>query len=238
MEGEGGGVALWFLATVLWRVACGPRPWPPLMARGVAPRIRPCCMLGQGCLAAPGAGRGLAGRWWVILAGGGGGGRCAAPPQKLGRGPRGAGGGKVALLRSFSPPSPAGHQGGSLRHHPAIHTALVRVRPSCRGPRDAIARRHSAAGLLRVLREWACGWREACGVQQRVPRQWHPSLGVAGISAGVSPPLAWLSVARGGRRGGGEGGGGSPLSLSGPLVLLPGRCGGAARWPRLPGASR
>ena len=142
-------------------VLCGPRPWPPFMAGGVAWRIPPCCMLGRGCVAGPRAGRGPAGRWWVSLPGGGGGGLIGAPPLLGGSvgGPRGAGGRKVALLRFVSPPPPGGPQGGSLHHCLALHTALahVRVLPSWCCPRGALACRRRAAGLLRVLREWAGG---------------------------------------------------------------------------------
>ena len=114
-------------------VACSPRPRPPLMAGAVAARISPCRVLGRSCLAAPGAGRGLAGRWWVSLVGGGGG-LCAAPCRGLGRGAPGGRGRAVALPRSISPFPPAGHQGGPLRRCTAPHTAPARVRvppPGC-----------------------------------------------------------------------------------------------------------
>ena len=57
---------------------------------------------------------------------------------------------------------------------------------------------------------------------------------------GAAIPLAGLRLSVGrGRRGWRRGEeGGFPLSLSGPLVLLPGGCGGAAWWSGLRGASR
>ena len=110
-------------------LACSPRPWSPLMASGVAPRISPCSVLGRGCLAAPGAGRGLAGCWWVSLVGGGGG-RCAAPRWGLGGGASGGGGGgSVCLGLSLCPPA-----GGTVV---ALPPTLHRLASACRRP-DAV----------------------------------------------------------------------------------------------------
>ena len=118
-------------------------------------------------------------------------------------------------------------------------------------PTGALARQRTAAGLLRVLREWAHGWLGARGLQQRVQRQWRTSVAVAALwGGGVSPlarrggcgavvPLAGLplSVGRGGEGRDGGRGGDSPLSLSGPPVMLFSGCGGVAWWPWLQGAT-
>ena len=201
---EGRGGAPWFPASLLRGGGLWPRPSPP-SSPAQPPQVY---LFGPGRWAAPGPGRGLAGRRWVSLAGGGGGG---LPPG--------------GLPRSIFPPSPGGHQGGSLRLCPALHTALahVRVPPSRCGPQGAFERRRRAASLLRALREWAGGRLRALGVQQRLLRLWHPPLGVAGPSgggrptglvwggAGLLPPwLAFGCPRAGGReggRGGGEGGG-------------------------------
>ena len=123
---RGGGVAPWFPTSLLRGGGLWHPAQPPFFA-GASPKVY---LFGRGRWAAPGAGRGLAGRRWVSLAGGGGGGggRCAVPPGGSAGGPRGAGGGKVSLPRSVSPPSSGGHQGGSLRLCPALHTALAHVR--------------------------------------------------------------------------------------------------------------
>ena len=140
-------------------LACSPRPRPPLMAGGVAPRVPPCCVLGRGCSAAPGARRGLAGLRWVSLVGGAG---SVGAPLLVGSpagGPRVAGGGGSLCLRLSICPPPGGHQGGPFRRCPVPRTAPARVRvplPGC-GPRGALARRRRAAGLPRVLWEWAGG---------------------------------------------------------------------------------
>ena len=228
--GGGGGVAPWFLASLLWSpartpggyggVACSPRPWPLLMAGGVAPRIAPCRVLGRGCLAAPGAGRGLAGRWWVSLAGGrGAGGRSASvclsaapgwasrrptlslrcPPDRTGLRPRAA-----ARMRSAGCPCAPAQGGwpsagtvgvgerltGGMRRTAACTLAAGPL-PGCRGP----------------LREGVSLWPGGGGAG--LPSPW-PACGC---------PRAW-----GGR--GGRGGGGSPLSPFGPPVLLSDGCGG------------
>ena len=213
-------------------VAPGPRP--PLMAGGVAPRIPPCRVLVPGCLAAPGAGRGLAGRRWVNP---GGGGRFVPRPSSGARlgGPGGRGpAGSIPL------PPPGRYQGGPLQRCPVPRTARARVRvpPPGFGPRGALARRRRAAGLPRLLWEWAGSWLGARGVRAK----WRPSRGAAALSGGGSPlarrggvrgrhppgrppTVCWLG---GGVRGEGGRGGGSLLSHSGPPVLLSGGCGEVA----------
>ena len=113
-------------------VARGPRPSPPS-----SPAHPPWVyMLSRACRAAPGAGRGLAGRRWVSLAGGGGGLTVCRTPGGSSGGPRGGGSGEVSLPRSVPPPSPGGHKGRLLRLCPALHAAFLGVpvplRPSGR----------------------------------------------------------------------------------------------------------
>ena len=219
-------------------------------------------MLGQGCLAARGAGRGLAGRWWVSLAGGGGGGvgRCAAPPRGLGQGALGAGGGKVALLRSVSPPPPG-------RAPRRVASSLPRL-PHCIGSRPHAAvplrpmgfRRAPAEGCRSAAGTAGVGGRMTGGTRRTAARAAAvaPLLGCrgppgggggGGVSprarlGGAGPPSPWPASrcprAGGGRGGGGGGGrgGGSPQSLSRPLVPLTGGCGGAPWSSRPRGASR
>ena len=130
-------------------LACGPRPIPPFFAGASPPGI----LFRPRLFGTPG--RGLAGRQWVSLAGGKGAVDAPSPLRGSAEGPRGAGGGKVSLPPSVSPPSPGGHQGGSLRLCPPLNTALahVRVPPSCCGPRGALERRRRAAGLPRAPRQ-------------------------------------------------------------------------------------
>ena len=73
---RGGGVAPWFPTSLPRGAACRPRLSPP-SSPAHSPRGH---LFGWGRWAAPGPGRGLAGRCWVRLVGGGGG-RCAAPPS-------------------------------------------------------------------------------------------------------------------------------------------------------------
>ena len=202
-------------------VTCSPLPRPPLMAGGGAPRVPPWRLLGRGCLAAPGAGRSLAGRWWVSLVwGGGGGGRCAAPRRWLGREAPGGGGWGITLLRFVPLPPPGRHQGGPLQRCPVPHTAAARVHvppPGC-GTRVALARRRRAAGLPRLLWEWAAADFGRAANRPGGAPPWVPR-----PSRGGESPLAWrgdcgatvlrLSVGMTGDR---EKKGGAPRCL--PLV--------------------
>ena len=220
-------------------MACSPRSWPHLMAGGVAPRIPPCCVLDRGCLAGPGARRGLAGRWWVSLAGGG---VVGAPPLVRGSAgePWGAGGGWLLCLGCVS--APPGH--ASTRAAP-----LLPCPPDCTGsPSRAAARMRSAgcpctpvqgcwpaAGNVGVGGRLTGGMRRtaACTVALA------PHLGCCGpLLAGVSlwpgggiagsPSPRRAPGCLGGERVWGGTGGAFSLSTSGPPVLLSGGCGGTA----------
>ena len=186
-------------------VDCGPRPWPPFMAGGVAPRIPPCCMLGWGCLAAPGAERGLAGRWWVSLAGGGVG-RCDAPPRGLGRGaPRGGGReGCSAAVRLSALPGWA----------PRRVTLSLPRPPNCTGS-------HLRATVLVLPTGCPCGPAQGC----------RPAAGTAGVGSrrtgsvyGGSGAPTWVSRPSRGRGGGspaGTGGGGAGSPSPWPALGCP-----------------
>ena len=163
----------------------------------------------------------------------------------------------------FLRPPRGGHQGGSLCLRPALHTGLahVRVPPSCCRPWCALAPRRRATRLPRALREWGGSRLEAGGVQQRLPRQWRPPLGVAALprggrppvpgGGGAGPPPPWPAsgcLRAKGREGGGEQGGerGPPRSTSPvpgrrSLVAAGGRPGGPGPggsavdgWGRIP----
>ena len=192
----------------------GGRPVAPSPAPLLRQRLLPRYTCSAGVVGqprAPGAAWPAAGgsAWW-----GGGGLSVRRPPRG------GAGGGKVSLPRSVSPPSPGGHQGGSLCLCPALPTALAHVRvplPRC-GSRGPLERRRRAAGLLQALQEWVGGRLEALGVQHSLSRLWRPPLGVVALPGGGSPPWArrggcgataplaglWLFAGRGGERGGGR----------------------------------
>ena len=227
------------------RVACSPRPWPPLMASGVAPHIPPCRMLGRGCLAAPGAGRGLAGGWWVSLAGWGGGrGVVSALPLVGGSagGPRGAGGGGSLCTGLHLCPARVGIKAG--RPIVVLPPTLHRLASACRRP-DAVrgVPLRAGTGLLACRGNCGSGRAAACGhaayssvycgsgAPSWVPRPYRgggvpfwPDEGSAGL------PSPWTSSGCpwGGERGERGRWGGSPLLPSGPPVLLSGGCGGAA----------
>ena len=82
--------------------ACGPRPLPPFMAAGVAPRIPPCQLLGRDCLETPGR-RARSGRPLLGQSGREGGGAVRRPFSRGSAGGlRGAGGGGGSLCCGLS----------------------------------------------------------------------------------------------------------------------------------------
>ena len=236
-RGREGGLAPWFLANPLRftspdprqlrRLACSPRLRPPAMAGGVAPRVPPCRVLRRGCLAAPGAGRGLAGRQWVSLGGGGGGGRCAAPIGGSAWGSLGAGGGgSLCLGLSLCLPRTgikAGRSGLalSLEGRPPYCTdsrACAAARMRSAGCHCAPAQGCWPAAVLVGVGGQRTGAARRTGPVAPLPRCRRPlergwvSHGPAGGVAG--PPLG----------GGGEGGGLPAVHLRSP--------GTALRWPQ------
>ena len=216
-------------------LACSPRPWPPLMASAVAPRIPPCRVLGRGCLAAPGAGRGLAGCWWVSLAGGGGGWSVRRPSSGARPGgPRGWGaGGRSASVCLSAPPGRASSRPTRSLSRP----------PHCTGSRPRAAARMRSAGCPCAPAQGCWPAAGTVGVGGRLTGGMRRTAactvamaplpgcrGPLGGGCGAAVPLAGLllSVGRGGERREGGRGGGCPLSPSGPPVRLPGGCGGAS----------
>ena len=224
-------------------LACSPKPWPPLVAGGVAPRIPPYRVLGQGCLAAPGAGRGLAGRWGIRLARGGGGRSLRRSSSRArpgwAQGGRGAGG----YSASFCLSPPAGR--ASRRAAPSLPCSppLHWLASACRRP-DAVCGvpLRIGAGLLACRgyhgSGWASDWGHAaysCAYSGSDAPPWvpWPSRGGGGLPLarrgvfGAPIPLTglWLSVGWGGGEGGGGEGGGLPaVPLRSP--------GAALRWLR------
>ena len=117
----------------------GPGPGTPHTAGSVAPRVPPCRVLGRGCLASPGARRGLGGRRWVSLVGGGGGRSVRRPPagaRLRGLGGRSVGGRSASLGRAPKRASAA---------LPSLWRAWP---PYCTGPRLRAAAWTRVAGRL------------------------------------------------------------------------------------------
>ena len=184
----------------------------------------------------------------------GGGGGFRAPPHLGGSagGPRRAGGGKVALLRSGSPPSPGGKPrwvASSLPRppHGTGTRAAVLVRPTgcpcapglwCWPAAGTAGVGGSLTGGTRHTAARTAAMAPLPGCRGPLGGGGLPP-GLAGGVRGCRPPGRPPAVRGLGGGGRGErGGGSSPLSPSGPLVLLPGDCRGAAWWSRLRGASR
>ena len=180
-------------------VACSPRSWPSLMAGGVAPRIPPSHVLGLGCLAVPGARRGLAGRWWVSLVGGGGW-LVGAPPLV-----RASARGRGVALPWFCLSVPPGR--ASRQAAPSLPCP-----PHCTGSRPRAATRMRSAGCPCALAQgcWPAGgtagvgrrltWgmrrTAACTVEVAPLSGCRGPLGGGGVSlwrgrGGAGPPSPW-----------------------------------------------
>ena len=248
-EGGGRGVAPLFLAAPLRSPGPVPRrlrggglrsrPRPPPTAGGTAPRVPPCRVLGRGCLASPGAGRGLAGHWWVSLLGGGGG-RRAAPLRGHGWGaPGGGGGGSLCLGPSLCLPragTKAGHI-GVAKPMEGVAPILQRLVSACRRP-DAVRGVPLRAGAgLQACRSYCGSGRAADWGARGVRAQWRSSPGAAALwgggsgaggagpeSASLASGCPWVGGGRGGRGGVRAGAPCCPPSV--PWCFPPGAVGG------------
>ena len=171
-------------STAAGGMSCSSWPRPPLMAGAVAPRVPPCRLLGWGCLAAPGAGRGMAGCRWVSLVRGGGG--CAAPCRGLGRGAPGGGGRGVALPLSDLCPPLAGIKAG--RSGVALPPTLHRLASACRRP-DAVrgVPLRASVGLLACRGYCASGRAADWGRAAYGPSGAPPCCGPLGGGGGLFP---------------------------------------------------
>ena len=109
---KGGGVSPCFLATLPRGVGLWPPASAPLHGRRRGAAHPTLLHARPGLCGSPGRRAGSG--WPLVGQSGGGGGVVGAPPLLRGSagGARGAGGGKVALLRSISPPSRAGTKAG------------------------------------------------------------------------------------------------------------------------------
>ena len=190
-------------------------------------------MFSRGRRAAPGAGRGLAGRRWVSLVGGGGFASVPYPRGLVRGGPQGRGGG--SLCRGLFPRLlQAGTKAGRFVCAPPsmLHSRFCRPAAAHGAPLSASA--GLPVGCGHCMSEWAADWGHSvrscacrgCGVPLCVP--WHPrgGCGAAASLAGLRP-----SAGRGGG-GGREGGreGGFPVVPPWSPSAAPGGRGGAAWW--------